>query len=67
MNLIEVFKEIKSYDARSDNNIMKVYISVKDNLISLSDLPLSVDDMIADDWDLITHYKMGNSYEELEQ
>jgi len=79
MRLDEAFKKIKSYDARGDisvrsflivrfhsNNKINVCISVKDNLISLSDLPLSVDDMLADDWDLLTHYKMGNSYEELE-
>lgn len=77
MRLEEVFKQIKSYDARGDisvrsflvarrcnDNIMKVCISVKDNLISLAGLPLSVDDILVDDWDLLVHYKMGNSYED---
>jgi len=80
MNLLEALKEIKAKlndkdisvrsllaARRCDDNIMKVCISVKDNLISLAGLPLSLDDMLADDWDLLVHYKMGNSYEELEK
>ena len=79
MQLEEVFKQIKSYDARDDirvrsfllarfgyNNVITVCISVMNNQIKLSVLPLSVDDMLADDWDLLVSYKMGNSYEELE-
>lgn len=42
-------------------------IRVKDDLITLSAFPITVDDMLADDWDLLVHYKIGNSYEELEQ
>lgn len=79
MRLDEVFKQIKSYDAlgdinvkgfltarRCDNNIMKVCMSVKDNLISLAGLQLSVDDMLSDDWDLLIHYSTGNGYVKLE-
>lgn len=82
MNLIEVFKEIKSYSSRDDIKInsfliarfqgsvsdnVRVCIRVKDGLIALSAFPITVYDMLADDWELLTHYKIGNSYEELEQ
>lgn len=46
---------------------MRVCIRVKDGLIALSAFPITVYDMLADDWELLTHYKIGNSYEELEQ
>lgn len=77
MNLVEAIKEIKSNHTgkqclitrfqgpREDN--VRVCIRVKDDIIALSAFPITVDDMLADDWDLLVHYKMGNSYEELEQ
>lgn len=82
MLLDEAFKQIKSYDARSDISVrsfliaryqgpvsdnVRVCIRVKDGLIALSAFPITVYDMLADDWELLTHYKIGNSYEELEQ
>lgn len=82
MLLDEAFKQIKSYDARSDIKVksfliaryqgprednVRVCIRVKDDLITLSAFPITVDDMLADDWELLASYKMGNSYEELEQ
>ncbi len=77
MNLLEVFEKIKNDHAgkqclitrfqgpREDN--VQVCIKVEDNFIVLSAFPITVDDMLADDWELLVHYKMGNSYEELEQ
>jgi len=77
MNLLEAFEKIKSdhagkqcliarYQGPVSDNV-RVCIRVKDDLIALSAFPITVDDMLADDWDLLVHYKMGNSYEELEQ
>ena len=77
MNLLQAFEKIKSDYAstqclisrfqgpREDN--VRVCIRVKEDIIALSAFPITVDDMLADDWDLLVHYKMGNSYEELEQ
>lgn len=77
MNLLEAFKKIKSDHAgkqclitrfqgpREDN--VQVCIKVEDNFIVLSAFPITVDDMLAGDWELLVSYKMGNSYEEVEQ
>lgn len=77
MNLLQAFEKIKSdhagkqcliarYQGPREDNV-RVCIRVKDDLIALSAFPITVDDMLADDWELLVHYKMGNSYEELEQ
>lgn len=76
MNLLQAFEKIKSdhtgkqcliarYQGPREDNV-RVCIRVKDDLITLSAFPITVDDMLADDWELLTSYKMGNSYEELE-
>jgi hypothetical protein len=75
MNLLQAFEKIKSdhagkqcliarYQGPVSDNV-RVCIRVKDDLITLSAFPITVDDMLADDWDLLVSYKMGNSYEEL--
>lgn len=77
MNLLQAFEKIKSdhtgkqcliarYQGPVSDNV-RVCIRVKDGLIALSAFPITVYDMLADDWELLTHYKIGNSYEELEQ
>jgi len=77
MNLLEAFEKIKSdhagkqclitrFQGQHEDNV-RVCIKVEDDLIALSAFPITVDDMLADDWELLVHYKMENSYEELEQ
>lgn len=76
MNLLQAFEKIKSdhngkqcliarYQGPVSDNV-RVCIRVKDDLITLSAFPITVDDMLADDWEVLTSYKMGNSYEKLE-
>lgn len=73
MKLLEAFEKIKSdhtskqcliarYQGPVSDNV-RVCIKVEDDFIALSAFPITVDDMLADDWDLLVSYKMGNSYE----
>lgn len=77
MNLLQAFKKIKSdhvgkqclitrFQGPHEDNV-QVCIKVEDNFIALSAFPITVDDMLADDWELLVDYKIGNSYEEVEQ
>lgn len=64
MNLLQVFEKIKNdhtgkqclitrFQGPRDDNV-RVCIRVKDDLIALSAYPITIDDMLANDWDLYT-------------
>ena len=64
MNLLQAFEKIKSdhtgkqcliarFQGPHEDNV-RVCIRVKDDLIALSAYPITIDDMLANDWGLYT-------------
>jgi len=70
MNLLEAFEKIKSdhagkqclitrFQGQHEDNV-RVCIKVEDDLIALSAFPITVDDMLADDWELLVNKSYGD-------